>query len=107
MAGAHLVVSRAGAAAIFEIAALGKPSILIPLLNSAQGHQAKNAYLYAKNGAAEVLEPENPTPHMLYSALIKIFSHPENLKEMEKAALKFSKPEAGERIAKYLVLAKG
>lgn len=102
LAGSHLVVSRAGAAAIFEIAAAGKPSILIPLLNSAQDHQAKNAYLYAQNGAADILEPENPTPHMLYSALMKIFSNPENLKQMEKAALSFARPEAGERIAKYL-----
>jgi UDP-N-acetylglucosamine--N-acetylmuramyl-(pentapeptide) pyrophosphoryl-undecaprenol N-acetylglucosamine transferase len=102
LAAAHLVISRAGAAAISEIAATGKPSILIPLLNSAQNHQAKNAYLYAGRGAANILEPENPTPHMLYSKLIKIFSNPEQLKQMKKAALGFAKIEAGEKIAKYL-----
>ena len=52
-----LVVSRAGAASIFEIAAFGKPSILVPLPSevAAGDHQTKNAYEYAANGAAVVI----------------------------------------------------
>ncbi len=103
LAAAHIVVSRAGAASIFEIAACGKPSILIPLPNSAQNHQARNAYLYAKTGAAEVMEPQNPTPHMLYSNLMDIFSKPDTLKQMQTAALAFAKPKAGENIAKAIL----
>src|SRR3989338_7074731 len=49
---ADLVVSRAGSGSIFEIAASGLPSIIIPLDGSAQEHQRENAYAYAKSGAA-------------------------------------------------------
>ena len=48
---ASLVVSRAGSGSIFEIAASGLPSIIIPLTGSAQEHQRENAYAYAKSGA--------------------------------------------------------
>ena len=102
LASAHIVISRAGAGAIFEIAAAGKPSILIPLPEAVQDHQALNAYLYSKTKAAEVMEPQNPTPNMLYSMLMKIFSDPERLKSMEEAAKRFAKPEAGEVIAEYI-----
>jgi len=103
LAAAHVVVSRAGAATIFEIAACGKPSILIPLPESAQNHQAQNAYLYAKTGAATVMEPQNPTPHMLYSNLMNVFSRPHYLKEMGKAAIEFARPEAGKKIAQEII----
>jgi len=102
LAVAHIVVSRAGAASISEISACGKPSILIPLPDSAQNHQARNAYIYAKTGATKVMEPQNPTPHMLYSNLMEIFSRPQILKDMRAAALSFARPRAGEQIAKEL-----
>jgi len=44
-----LIIARAGSGLIFEIAASGKPSILIPLPWASRGHQKKNAYQYAKN----------------------------------------------------------
>ncbi|UZE92951.1 MAG: UDP-N-acetylglucosamine--N-acetylmuramyl-(pentapeptide) pyrophosphoryl-undecaprenol N-acetylglucosamine transferase [Candidatus Nealsonbacteria bacterium] len=98
-----LVVSRAGSGSIFEIAALGKPSILVPLPESAQGHQLKNAYTYAANGAAMVLEEENFTPRFFLEKLKHLFSQPEELKKMKKAAKEFSKPLAAKTIAGYLL----
>jgi len=103
LAAAHVVISRAGAASISEISACGKPSILIPLSKSAQDHQARNAYIYAKTGATKVMEPQNPTSHMLYSNLMEIFSRPQTLKDMRVAALSFARPKAGEEIAKQLL----
>jgi len=100
---AHLIVSRAGSGAIFEIAALGKPSILIPLPESSQNHQAKNAQSYASTGAAIVMEPKNPTPGLLFSRIMLIFSQPEKLREMSQAALKFAKPNAGEDIVRQIL----
>ncbi|MCP6719377.1 MAG: UDP-N-acetylglucosamine--N-acetylmuramyl-(pentapeptide) pyrophosphoryl-undecaprenol N-acetylglucosamine transferase [Patescibacteria group bacterium] len=97
-----LVVSRAGSGTIFEIAALGKPSILIPLPESAQNHQLKNAYTYAKNGSAIVLEEENFTPHFFLEKLKNLFSHPEKLDKMGKLAKEFSKPLAARTIAGYV-----
>jgi len=95
----HLIVSRAGAGFIFEIAAMGKPSILIPLPESAQNHQVKNAYQYSKNGATIVMEPKNPTPRLLMQNITKIFSNPTLLSNMKKAAQKFAMPDSAERIA--------
>ena len=67
---ADLILNRAGAGSIFEIAACGKPSILIPLPNSAGNHQRKNAYDFANIGKqtdgerAIILEQENLTPNI-------------------------------------------
>lgn len=102
-AASQLVVSRAGSGSIFEIAATGKPSILIPLPEAAQNHQVKNAYAYAKNGAAIVLEEVNFTPHFFLERLKYLVSRPEELEKMQKAAEEFSKPLAAKIIAGYLV----
>jgi UDP-N-acetylglucosamine--N-acetylmuramyl-(pentapeptide) pyrophosphoryl-undecaprenol N-acetylglucosamine transferase len=102
-AAADLVVARAGAGTIFEIAALGKPSILIPLPESAQGHQLKNAYAFSETGATIVIEEENFTSRFFLERLKYLFSHPEKLKEMGEAAKNFSKPFAALTIAKYLL----
>ena len=101
-AGADLVVSRSGAGSIFEIAAYAKPSILIPLPESAQNHQVKNAYAYAKKGAAMILEEQNFTSRFFLEKLKYLFSHPQELEKMKKAAKEFSKPMAAKTIADYM-----
>ena len=98
-----LVISRAGSGGIFEIAALGKPSILIPLQEAAQDHQAENAYSYAEKGGAIVIEETNLTPHFFLEKLRYLFSHPDEIKHMQKAAIDFSRPKAAEIIAKYII----
>ncbi len=100
---ANFVVSRAGAGSIFEIAAVGKPSILIPLAGAAQDHQAKNAYVFAESGASIVMEETNFSPHFLLERLKYLFSEPRKLRQMEKRAKEFSRPEAAKIIAEYLV----
>ena len=98
-----LIISRAGSGSIFEIAACGKPSILIPLPEAAQNHQVKNAYAYGQNGACLVLEEANFTVHFFLEKLKYLFSHPGELEKMEKAAKEFSKPMAAKIIAEYLI----
>jgi UDP-N-acetylglucosamine--N-acetylmuramyl-(pentapeptide) pyrophosphoryl-undecaprenol N-acetylglucosamine transferase len=102
-AASDLIVSRAGSGSIFEIAALGKPSILIPLPEAAQNHQVKNAYAYAENKAAVVLEEANFTAHFFLERLKHLISQPKELERMQKAAKEFSKPMAAKVIAGYLV----
>ncbi len=102
LASCHLVISRASAGSIFEIAAVGKPSILIPLPESAQDHQRKNAYAYADKGAAIVIEQGDATPHFVLERAKYILSYPEKYKEMAQKALLFSRPKAGKIIAEYL-----
>ena len=100
---ADLIISRAGAGTIFEIAAVGKPSILVPLFEAAQNHQVKNAYAFAESGAALVIEEANFKPHFLLERLKYIFSWPERLKQMEKKAKDFSRPEAATVIVNYII----
>ncbi len=102
-AAAHLIISRAGSGSIFEISAVEKPSILIPLPESAQNHQVKNAYAYSQGGAAIVLEEENFTPHFFLEKLKYLFSHPEELEKMAKSAKEFSKPLAAKIVAAYIL----
>lgn len=99
----HLIISRAGSGAIFEIAAVGKPSILLPLPEAAQNHQAENAHAFTINGAGLIMEHKNPTPALLYKNIMSVFSQSEKLKIMGKVALAFAKPNAAKDIAKFLI----
>lgn len=100
---ANLIVARAGSGTIFEIAALGKPSILIPLPEAAQNHQFKNAYYVQQNEAGIVLEEENLTSHFLLERINFLFSHPSVMEKLSKNTRKIARPEAGAIIAKYIV----
>lgn len=100
---ADLVVSRSGSGSIFEIAAMKKPSILIPLADSASDHQRKNAYEYAKTGAAIVIEELNLKTNIIISQLKKMFDNLENLKKMSLAAGQFSKSNSAELIAEEII----
>jgi len=97
-----LIVSRAGAGSIFEIAAFGKPSILIPLPSSAQDHQIKNAYIFSSFGCCIVLEQENLTPNFFLERLKFLFERPNELKKMGERAKEFSRPYAAKIIANYI-----
>jgi UDP-N-acetylglucosamine--N-acetylmuramyl-(pentapeptide) pyrophosphoryl-undecaprenol N-acetylglucosamine transferase len=106
---ADLIVSRAGSGSIFEIAAMGKPSVLIPLPEAAHNHQSLNAFEYAKGvlpvwqGAALVLEEENFKPNILLDQLRRLFGEPGRLASMSQAAKNFSKPEAAKTIAEEIL----
>lgn len=101
---ADLVVARAGAGSIFEISASGLPSILVPLANSAQDHQKENAYAYAAaTKAADVIEEQNLSPHILQSEIEILLENKNKLREMAENAKKFAQPEAAEKIAKEII----
>jgi UDP-N-acetylglucosamine--N-acetylmuramyl-(pentapeptide) pyrophosphoryl-undecaprenol N-acetylglucosamine transferase len=101
---ADVIVSRASSGSIFEIAAFGKPSILIPLPQEVVGdHQTTNAYEYAKSGAAIVIEQANLEPNIFLGQLKKIFSEPGKMAQMSQAAKNFSKPGAARTIAEEIL----
>ncbi|MCX6789259.1 MAG: UDP-N-acetylglucosamine--N-acetylmuramyl-(pentapeptide) pyrophosphoryl-undecaprenol N-acetylglucosamine transferase [Candidatus Gribaldobacteria bacterium] len=102
-AAASLVISRAGAGSIFEIAANKKPAILIPLPGAAQNHQAHNSYAFEASGAAEVIEEDNLKPHFFLEKLKYLFSHPNILQIMAQESGNFSRPRAARLIANYLL----
>jgi len=95
---ADLIINRAGAGSIFEIAALGKPSILIPLPNSAQNHQKENAYEFSKISGAIVLEQENLTPNILLEQILNLLSNPQKMSEMSQKAKLFYNPATADLI---------
>lgn len=103
LAAADVVISRASAGAIFELAAFGKPAILIPLEESANGHQKANAYEYARTGAAIVIEEPNLLNTLFMNQLRDLLGSPETLKAMSEAARSFARPKAGQKIAEEIL----
>jgi UDP-N-acetylglucosamine--N-acetylmuramyl-(pentapeptide) pyrophosphoryl-undecaprenol N-acetylglucosamine transferase len=100
---ADLIISRAGSGTIFEIAALKKPSILIPLDGSAQNHQVKNAYAYSKDRATLVVEENNLSSNFFLQIIRNIIQSPNEKESMKKAAEIFARPNAANEIAKYIL----
>ncbi len=98
-AASDLIVSRAGAGSIFEIAVRGKASILIPLPHAASDHQKKNASHYLAKGACRVIEEEHLTPHTLLGAIEEILGDEAMLRNMSENAKKFAKPDAAKILA--------
>lgn len=78
----HLIISRAGASSVFEIAAAGLPSVLIPLPTAADDHQTANArYITGAKGGIAIPQKEF-TPEKLASVLTDLFQNPQKLRQM-------------------------
>lgn len=101
-AACDIVIARAGST-IFEIAAVGKPSILIPLPHAAQDHQRENAYEYARMSGAIVIEQNNATANLVRHTLLRIFESPEELERMRQGAARFARVDAAEIIAREIL----
>lgn len=99
---ADLVVSRGGST-IFEIAAWGVPSIIIPITKSNGDHQRKNAFAYARAGACEVIEEENLTEQLFLTEVKRILGSPELQQSMRKAAGEFATRDAAQKISREIV----
>ncbi len=99
---ASIVISRAGST-IFEIAAWGIPSIIIPFTNSNNDHAKKNAFAYARAGAAVVIEEKNLTPHILLSEADRITADLILHDKMSAAAKDFFEPGAAKKIAEKVL----
>lgn len=99
LAVATLVISRAGAGSIAELAALGKPSILVPLAGAANDEQRMNAYDVAALGGALVLEEPNLGEHILSEKISELLADPELRKAMGEKLRAFAHPDAAEKIA--------
>ena len=98
-----LIIARAGSGVIFEIAASNKPAIIIPLPWAARDHQKQNAYEYAKNGAAIVVEEQNLKPNIFSELILQLLDDEQKLAKMSKAAQAFAKPKAAYNIAEYIL----
>ena len=99
LAASDLIISRAGANSIAEIAIIGKPSILIPIENSANKHQEKNAYTLAQVKATVMVEENNLGQHLLMHTIDDIMKDEERKKSLGEKIKSFSHPDAAEKIA--------
>ncbi len=101
-ASADIVISRGGST-LFEIAAWGKPSIIIPITKTNGDHQRKNAFAYARMGACEVIEENNLTAKLFIEELDRLFGDMDAMRSMSTAAAAFAKKDAAYKIAGEIV----
>lgn len=99
---ADVVVSRAGST-IFEIAAWGLPSIIIPLPHSISHDQTDNAFAYGRTGAASVIEENNLSTHVLIGEIDRIYGSPAIKETMRERARAFARLDAAALIADALL----
>ena len=103
MAAADLVMCRSGASTLGELAALGKPALLIPSPNVTNHHQEKNARLLADAGAAVMLLEGEFDADTLMETVLKLLGDPEKLAAMSEAMRRCGVPDAADRIADQIL----
>jgi UDP-N-acetylglucosamine--N-acetylmuramyl-(pentapeptide) pyrophosphoryl-undecaprenol N-acetylglucosamine transferase len=99
---ADLVVSRAGAGAVNEIAAAGMPSILVPLPTAADDHQRRNAEAFVEAEAARMVPDAELNGERLFHEIDALRRNPAELGRMRTRVRRFAKPGAAERAADLL-----
>lgn len=99
---ADLVVARAGATTIAELAVCGLPALLVPYPHATEHHQDANAREWARIGAAEVLSDADLTPAVLSERVCRLLDDPATLATMGARAHERAKPDAAERFAQLV-----
>ncbi len=98
MAAADIVICRAGAMTLSELAIIGKPAILIPSPNVTDDHQYKNAKVIADGKGAYLVRENEDMYKNVENALTEVYESSDMLKDMSRAMTAFARPDAGERI---------
>ncbi len=98
-----VIMSRAGANSITEIAANQKVAILVPLANSANNHQHMNAYEVARMGGAMVLEETNLGSNLLLEKIMELLHSKELREKLQENIKSFYHPEAAQKIAAGII----
>jgi UDP-N-acetylglucosamine--N-acetylmuramyl-(pentapeptide) pyrophosphoryl-undecaprenol N-acetylglucosamine transferase len=102
-AAADLIISRAGAGTVAELAYLGKPSILIPLPGTGGDEQTKNAKILADAGAAVLIPQSEATPERLRQEILGLLGDPKRRQAMATAARSVARQDAAARLADALL----
>jgi len=98
IAAAALVISRAGAMTIGELAAVGRPAILVPFAAATNNHQEINARAVEKAGGAIVITEKELSPERLARAITELMTNRERLAQMGTAAKTLAMPDATKNI---------
>jgi UDP-N-acetylglucosamine--N-acetylmuramyl-(pentapeptide) pyrophosphoryl-undecaprenol N-acetylglucosamine transferase len=99
IAAAHLIVSRSGASTVAELAAIGRPAILVPLPHALDQDQHANAAVLEQAGGAIRLRQEDFTPARLAAEITRLAAEPQRLAAMAQAAKSAGAIDAAERLA--------
>ena len=98
-AASDLVISRAGNNVIAELAALHRPTILIPLSTSANSHQLSNAKIISRMGAAMLLLQDNLSAKTLIRKIDYLFDNPEEMRAMSEKISTLATPDAAKIVS--------
>jgi UDP-N-acetylglucosamine--N-acetylmuramyl-(pentapeptide) pyrophosphoryl-undecaprenol N-acetylglucosamine transferase len=101
-AAADLVVCRSGAGTVSELAAAGKPSVLVPFPFAADDHQTRNAEAMERGGAARLVRDSEFSGERLATVVRELSGEAGRLEAMAEAARKFARPGAAARAAEIL-----
>jgi UDP-N-acetylglucosamine--N-acetylmuramyl-(pentapeptide) pyrophosphoryl-undecaprenol N-acetylglucosamine transferase len=101
-AASDLILARSGASTVAELAASGKPSLLVPFPQAADDHQRKNAEVLVEGGAARMLLEQDMSPVKLTETITSLLRDREKLAEMAIRARTFAHPHAAARIAEMV-----
>jgi UDP-N-acetylglucosamine--N-acetylmuramyl-(pentapeptide) pyrophosphoryl-undecaprenol N-acetylglucosamine transferase len=107
LATAHLVVARSGASTVAELAAIGRPAILVPLPHALDQDQFANAGVLAEAGGAIRIEQRDFTPERLCSEIVALAGDPDALARMAAAAKSAGTVDAAERLADLVIKVAG
>lgn len=103
LAGAHLVIARAGASTVAELAAAGRPALLVPYPFAADDHQTANARAISESGGAWLMPERVFTPQNLAERLHSIFAQPGTLAHAAVCARDAGRRDAASRLADLVV----
>ena len=97
---ADVVICRAGALTVSELAMAGTPAIFVPLPHAVDDHQTKNALYLVDSDAAKLLPQEKLTNESVTKLITELFERPETLADMAKASLNAANSDASQKVAK-------
>jgi UDP-N-acetylglucosamine--N-acetylmuramyl-(pentapeptide) pyrophosphoryl-undecaprenol N-acetylglucosamine transferase len=103
MKAADLVVCRAGATTLAELAAAGRASILVPLPTATDDHQRKNAQAFVRQGAAVMVEQQELSGERIAAELLALASDPSRRAQLAGAAKGLARPDAAAAIVDRLL----
>ena len=103
IAAAHLVIARAGASTMAELAVIGRPAILVPFAAAMDDHQSANAAEFIAAGAGRLLTERQFTPSAVATAVAALTTHASVLADAARAAKTVARPDAGARLADLAV----
>ena len=107
IAASHLIVSRSGASTVAELAAIGRPSILVPLPHALDQDQLANANVLAAVGGAIVLQQNDFTPQRLAAQIAALAADPVRLSAMAAGAKSAGMLDAADRLADLVLKVAG